>query len=56
MIHASEYMISEVELNHSEIKDIIPSYMFSDFIVNREQYIVADSLLYDFEFLLLCSS
>ena len=47
MIHASDNFIIDAELDESEINDILPVYMFSDFIVNREQYIVADSLLYD---------
>ena len=47
MIHASDSKIEEIPQDKIEIGIVVPEYIFSDFIINREKYILADSLLYD---------
>ncbi|MAV93395.1 MAG: hypothetical protein CMG01_04485, partial [Candidatus Marinimicrobia bacterium] len=47
MIHASESKIEQIPQYENEIDIIVPDYIFSDFIINREKFILADSILYD---------
>ena len=47
MIHASDSKIEEIAQDKNEIGIVVPEYIFSDFIINREKYIIADSILYD---------
>ena len=47
MIHVSDSKIKEVPDFENELDLVVPDYIFSDFIINKEKYIIADSLLYD---------
>ena len=47
MIQASDSKIEEMPQYENEIDIVVPDYIFSDFIINREKYIIADSLLYN---------
>jgi len=49
MIHASEEEIVDIESNDpkEDFKHIVPSYIFSDFLIRKETYAAADSLLFD---------
>ena len=47
MIHVSNSKIEEVPEFENELDLVVPDYIFSDFIINKEKYIIADSLLYD---------